>query len=105
MSVFNSRITLQSNTPIAISGGCSTASWGTVTTFWGNIADVNVRESEAHNKGQQITGVRILARYTTSIDKKTCRLLHNGNVIHIESVSDKTNRKNEIIIMGRYEKR
>ncbi len=105
MAIYRHRVVLQSNTPQAIAGGCFTASWATVTTFWANVMDASAVESTLHNKAQQITGVRILARYTTSIDKKTCRLLFDNNVIVIESIRDLTNRKNEIVIQGRYEKR
>ena len=103
--IYRHRITLQSNSPTAIAGGCYTASWATVTTFWGNVMDAGAVESTLHSKAQQITAVKILARYTTGIDKKTCRLVYGSDIIVIESVIDVTNRKNEIVIQGRYEKR
>lgn len=105
MSIYRHRVVLQSNSPQAIAGGCFTASWATVTTFWANVMEANAVESTQHNKAQQITGVKILARYTTSIDKKICRLIYDNNIIVIESVRDITNSKNEIVIQGRYEKR
>ena len=105
MLAYRDRIVLQSNSPVSFAGGCSTESWATVTTFWGNVYNSNVSENYEHVKGQQKTEVTIIARYTTSIDKATCRLIVNNNVVHIEGVEDKTYRKRQIVITGRYENR
>ena len=105
MLAYRDRIALQSNSPVGFAGGCSTESWATVTTFWGSIYNSNVSENYENVKGQQRSEVSIIARYTTSVDKATCRLVHNNNIIHIESVDDKTYRKRQIVIHGRYENR
>ena len=100
---YKHRITLQSNSPTEFSAGCYTESWATVTTLWANIATMAVAENYQFKKGQQTSNILIAMRYTTGIDKATCRFLYEGQTVHIMNVRDKHGKKKEIVIEGRVE--
>jgi len=97
---FNQRLTLQTNTPIGFKGGCYTESWATATTFWGNLGFDSSSENYDKVKAQDTNKVKILTRQRTDVDKATCRLLYNDNIIHIETV-DNFYRNKYTLIKGR----
>lgn len=100
---YKHRIVLQSNSPTEFRAGCYTSSWATVTTLWANIATSAVTENYTLKKGQQYSNLLIVMRYTSSIDKATCRFLYNDQIVHIMNIRDKSGHKKEIVIEGRVE--
>lgn len=100
---YRNTVTYQTVTVSALGGGCSQESWSTGTVLWANVYSGDTSESYGNIKGQQFTSVNIVMRYTTTIDKAIGRFTHNGEIVHIETITDRTNRRKELLIKGRIE--
>jgi len=97
---YRSRITLQSATTASWKGGCITTTWNTVNTYWANVSEEG-KENYDNVKGQQNTILKIIMRSQITLDKEYNRFVFPGKNVHIESINDKTNKDNNIIVIGR----
>jgi SPP1 family predicted phage head-tail adaptor len=87
------RVVLQSRSLTTIGGGCYTASWSTVSTLWSKVNWDAANESFQNDKEQDFKYGYVYTRHGITINKNN-RFLFGGQVLHIESVVDATNRNN-----------
>lgn len=94
------RITIQSLTATSAGGGTYTEAWTTVSTVWANV-QTKGSESTAEGKIQQFNQYDIIVRDGNYTNQQ--RIIFNGQIIHIEQVTDPTNRNRMTVIKGRGE--
>jgi SPP1 family predicted phage head-tail adaptor len=94
------RVTIQTLTTLPTGGGTFAETWTTSSTVW---ASVNSKASETYSqeKEQQDNKYSIKMRKRTLTNAN--RLIYNGQILHIESVTDETERGKMITVIGRVE--
>lgn len=100
------RITIQTLTTAAWKGGLFTPTWATTTVTWANIYSkdkADVLENYDNIKSQQIDILNVILRKPVTLSKINNRFLYNGDILHIETKRDLTNRGKYIVCKCRLE--
>lgn len=95
------RVGLQAPSRTTISGGAYTISWTTSATIWANVQSTKQSETYAQEKDQADITHRVIIRNRT-IDN-SYRFLFGSRILHIESVTDPTERDRMIKCLCREE--
>jgi len=94
------RLTLQSKTESRDSYGASIIGWTTQRTVWGAIEPLSGRELFSQQQSQPEAQVKILIRYTESIDT-TWRISHGGKYYDIVAVINHDESNKAITLLCR----
>lgn len=100
------RITIQTLTTASFKGGLFTPSWATTTVTWCNVYckdKTDVVETYSNIKSQQIDTLKVILRKPLTLSKETNRFLYDGDILHIETIKDLTNRQRMLTCVCRIE--
>lgn len=95
-------VTVQTETRTSFEGGAYTTSWATASTQWANVQPISAIETYGDEKKQQETKYRIIMRYLSTLTNKN-RLLFEGDIFVIETITDPTRHKRMIELICRVE--
>lgn len=91
------RVTIQSLTTTAVSGGFS-ESWTTVATVWAGVEPLLGRELMMAEQAQYEARVRVRMRYRSGINS-SMRVVHGSTVYQVESVINSYSADRELVLM------
>jgi SPP1 family predicted phage head-tail adaptor len=94
------RVVLQTLATTASGGGTQIETWSTTSTLW---ASVNSKGSENYNEEKQQQENKYIIRMRKQPLSNANRFIYKGQIIHIESVTDETERGKIMTVIGRGE--